>query len=473
MRVRPWAIGLFIVVGFAIFTAILFQIGSRQKLFNRHLTLYTEFANLGGLTNGAKVRVSGLDAGQIKKIEIPKDPSQKFKLELQVEEKIHGIVRKDSVASIETEGVVGDKFVLIKKGSESSPEVHAGAMLPSKEPLDLSALLEKSSGLLTDVHGSINDIRGRVDGALDSITRTVNHADTLVTHVRPDISGIARNGNQISAKLNTLVTDLNAGKGPAGLILKDQASREQLQSTLANVQQASVNLNQVSLRADETVADFQARQLIAKTQATIENVQSLSQQLDTTMQQALAKDNIGQDGATNLRQTLSSLNRTSTNLAEDTEALKHNFFLRGFFKRRGFYNLDQLSRKEYVKACEHHDHDADDRKWLPAQDLVIDNGNGKEELSEVGRQLINAELDPIVDTLPSRIIVVEGYADGGSANDQYALSRQRADLVRKYLEAHYHLKHSNLGVVALRDQPPKGSGKERWNGAGIMLWNEK
>src|SRR5438270_546786 len=105
MRVRTWAIGVFIVLGFGFFAAILFQIGNHQKAFSRHLELYTEFSNLGGLANGAKVRVSGLDAGRIKKIDIPKGPSGKFRLSLEVEEKLHGIIGKDSVASIETEGV--------------------------------------------------------------------------------------------------------------------------------------------------------------------------------------------------------------------------------------------------------------------------------------------------------------------------------------------------------------------------------
>ena len=60
---------------------------------------------------------------------------------LQVEEKVQGIIRKDSVASIENEGVVGDKFVLIKKGSARTEEVQACATLPSKEPFDLALLM--------------------------------------------------------------------------------------------------------------------------------------------------------------------------------------------------------------------------------------------------------------------------------------------------------------------------------------------
>jgi ABC-type transporter Mla subunit MlaD len=66
------------------------------------------------------VRVSGLDAGQVRKIEVPTSASSKFRLELQVEEKMRGMIRRDSVASIETADVVGDKFVTIRKGSDQA-----------------------------------------------------------------------------------------------------------------------------------------------------------------------------------------------------------------------------------------------------------------------------------------------------------------------------------------------------------------
>ena len=468
MKIRKWAIGAFIIAGFAFFTAILFQIGNRQKAFHKHIEVYTEFSNLGGLASGAKVRVSGLDSGQIKTIELPKDPAGKFRLKLQVEERAHPMIRTDSIASIETEGVVGDKFILIKKGTEQARELPAGGTLRGKEPFDLTALMDKSTLLLNDVHGSVNEIRGRVDTALASITRTVDHADGMINGVRPDIQRIANDGTQITGKINILLADLNAGKGPAGMLLLDDATRQQLQATLTNVQHASANIDQVSDHANQLVNDFQSRQLVARMQATLDNVQSMSLELDTTIKQALAQDSIGRDGASNLRDTLSNLNRSTANLAEDTEALKHNFFLRGFFKKRGFYNLDQLTRSDYLEACDQQKN-APARKWLDAASLLTSDGNGKEELSVNGRQLIDQELAPVIDTLPDHVIVVEGYATSGSPSQEYVQSKKRADLVRRYLESRYHLNHSDVGIVPLRNQPPERSGRQTWDGAAIAL----
>jgi phospholipid/cholesterol/gamma-HCH transport system substrate-binding protein len=468
MNPKPWGIGLFIVLGIGLFTGILFLIGNREEAFSRHLDVYSEFSNLSGLTTGAKVRVSGLDAGEIKKIEIPKSPSAKFRLELQIEKRLNPMVREDSVVSIETDGVVGDKFISIKKGTEQSAEAKAGSTLPSKEPLDLAALMEKGSALLNDLHGTvagvngaITDIRGRADVALDSVTRTVDHTDGLIVGIRPDVNKIVSNGSQITGKVNVLVSDLSDGKGAAGLLLRDEATRQQLRSTLTNADQASARVNEI-------IADFQSRQLIANAQVTLDNIQSLSRELNVTAKDALAQDTMGEDGASNIRQTLSNLNRGTTNIAEDAEALKHNFFFRGFFKKRGFYNIDDVTPEEYLKACERQK-GAGTRKWLQAANLVVIDNRGQEQLSEAGRRQIDSELSPVVESLPGYMIIVEGYSRNGSPDQQFVTSRRRADLVRLYLEVHFHIRHSDVGIVPLLNTPPQSSGRASWDGAAIML----
>ncbi len=468
MNIKPWSIGLFIVIGVGLFTAILFLIGNRENLFSSHLELYTEFSNLSGLTSGAKVRVSGFDAGEIEKIRIPASPAEKFRLQLQIERKLSGMVREDSVVSIETDGVVGDKFVSIRTGSAQSQEAGNGVTLPSKEPIDLAALMEKGSLLIKSLQGTVTDVQGKVDLTLETITKTVNHTDGLITHATPGVNSIIENGTQIAGGVNTLVAGLNEGNGAAGLLLKDEQTRQQLKSTLKDVEDASKNLDQASTRVNQTIADFQSRHLIENAQVTLNNVQSLSNQLNVTATSALAQDGMGEDGAANIRRTLSNLNRGTTNIAEDTEALKHNFFFRGFFKKRGFYNLDDVTPDEYLKACKRQK-DAGTREWLRASTLFVTDGAGQEELSPAGRLQIDAEVSPIVESLPAYVVIVEGYSKDGTPDQQFVTSRRRADLVRRYLAVHFHLRHSDVGIVPLLNTPPQGSGQEHWDGAAIML----
>jgi phospholipid/cholesterol/gamma-HCH transport system substrate-binding protein len=479
MRIHSWAIGLFLIGGIGLFAVILFLIGNRHDVFGKHVEYYADFSDTGGLPSGALVRVAGIEAGEVKSIDIPASPASKFRLRLQVRANARGMIRTDSLVSIRTEGILGDKYIFIKEGTSAAPEAADGSTLPSKEPFDIgaafekgAALLDKGSALLDNVQGSVTDLHGRLDDALDSVTRTVNHADALVTVVQPDIRELASNANQITQTINGIVSDLNAGKGPAGLILKDETTRKQLQATLANAQQATSNLNDASARADQVLADVQSRDLASKAQAILENVQAISEQLNQTIKEALAVDYMGEDGATNIRETLSNLNRGTANLAEDTEALKHEFFFRGFFNKRGFYDLKQLSPADYLKACQR-ENGCGSRAWLDAANLFAVGGNGTVQLVESGRHAIDSAVAPIVDSLLGHVVIVEGYCGTGTPDQQFLTSRRRADLVREYLEAHFHLAHSDVGIVPLRDKPPQSAGRDTWNGVAIVLFGDR
>src|SRR5580698_3770701 len=258
MRIHTWAVGLFLCLGFGFFAAILFLIGNRHDVFGKHVVFYSEFSDISGLPKGAEVRVAGLEAGEVKNIQIPTSPASKFRLALQVKTSARGMIRTDSLVSIKTEVIVGDKYISIQEGTSRAAEAPDGATLSAKEPFDIGAVLEKGSALLNNVDRSVTDIRGRVDIALDSVTKTVNHVDGLITVVQPDIKRMVSNARQITSTVNDIVSDLNAGKGPAGLLLKDEATRRQLQATLSNVEQASVNLDDVTAHADQLVTDLQS-----------------------------------------------------------------------------------------------------------------------------------------------------------------------------------------------------------------------
>lgn len=479
MRIHSWAIGLFLTLGIGLFTAVLFLIGNRHHVFGKHVEFYAEFSDIGGLPRGAQVRVSGIEAGEVKGIELPSSPASKFRLKLQVRANARAMIRSDSLVSIRTEGIVGDEYIFIRKGTSTAGEAPDGATLPSKEPFDIGAALEKGAGLLDKgstlldtVQSSVTDLHGRLDLALDSVTKTVNHVDGLVAVVQPDIRKLAGNAGRITDTINEIVSDLNAGKGPAGLLLKDETAREQLQATLANAQRATLNLSDASSRADQILADVQSRDLASKAQAILGNVQTMSEQLNRTIKAALAPDDTGEDGATNIREILSNLNRGTANLADDTEALKHEFFFKGFFKKRGFFDLEQLSPADYLKACQRQNA-CGSRAWLDAADLFAGGGSGTVELAEAGRHSIDSAVAPVVDSLLDHLVIVEGYSRTGMPDQQFVTSRRRASVVREYLEAHFHLMHKDVGIVPLRDKPPQGAGRDTWNGVAIVLFDDR
>jgi len=144
---RFMMVGVFVLAGLTLFTTGLFMIGNRHEAFAWHVELYTEFADVSGIVPGAKVQVAGMDAGEVLVMEAPNSPPAKFRVKLRINEKFSGLVRADSVVTVGTEGVVGNRFLEISAGSSRAPAIATGATLKGIEPTDLTALLELAKGI--------------------------------------------------------------------------------------------------------------------------------------------------------------------------------------------------------------------------------------------------------------------------------------------------------------------------------------
>src|SRR6185369_3665980 len=101
-----------------------------------------------GLSTGAKVRVGGMDAGEVVGISVPDSPASRFRVKWRIASTLSGVVRTDSVATIDTEGVVGGTFLSVRAGSKQAPRAAALATIPSQEPAELSALVTRGTALL-------------------------------------------------------------------------------------------------------------------------------------------------------------------------------------------------------------------------------------------------------------------------------------------------------------------------------------
>jgi phospholipid/cholesterol/gamma-HCH transport system substrate-binding protein len=117
MKNRNVSVGLFVGGGLLLFGAGMFLIGDRRQAFGRHTEYYSEFVNLAGLPNGATVRVGGMDAGEVLAIDVPDSPPSRFRVRWRISEKLRGLVRTDSMVTIETEGVVGGTYLSVRPGT--------------------------------------------------------------------------------------------------------------------------------------------------------------------------------------------------------------------------------------------------------------------------------------------------------------------------------------------------------------------
>ena len=454
MSRRYLAVGIFIIAGVTLFALGIFLVGSRHEAFSRHVLLYTEFADLDGIAKGSKVQVAGMDAGQVTKIDVPDSPSGHFRVQMKVDESLHGLVRTDSVVTVDTEGVVGDTFLTIHSGSPNAVIAQADSVLQSKPPVTISDLLNNGLGIMNDADTTIKQVGGKLNVALDGVNGAVGNA-------------------------NDLLVGLKEGRGPAGMLLRDEKMAGQIRETMSNVQSTTSNLNQASGRVNVLVADVQQRDLPQKLDDTMTQIRSASTQADAAIQQvqqsltqALGPDANGVTAGQNISAALTNVNAATGNMAEDTEALKHNFFFKGFFNRRGYYTLSSISPQEYRRS-KLFGSNQNPRTWLQADALFQHGPHGTEELSTDGKHAIDAAVESLGDSIFTHPIVIEGYSDAEVPADALSWSYARAQLVRNYLEARYPFTAKNVGVMPLSATPPPGLRHDHWSGVCILIAEKK
>jgi len=454
MSRRYLAVGIFLIAGVTLFALGIFLVGSRHEAFSRHVLLYTEFADLDGIAKGSKVQVAGMDAGQVTRIDVPNSPSGHFRVQMKVDEQLHGLVRTDSVVTVDTEGVVGNTFLTIHSGSPAAAIAQTDSVLQSKPPVSMSDLLSHGLGIMNDADATIKQVGGKLNIALDGVNGAIGNA-------------------------NDLLVGLKEGRGPAGMLLRDEKMAAQIRETMSNVQSTTSNLNRASGRVDSFVADVQQRQLPQKLDDTMTQIHSASTHADATIQQvqqsltqALGPDASGVTAAQNINEALTNVNVATGNMAEDTEALKHNFFFKGYFNHRGYYTLSSLSPEEYRRSKLFASTQSP-RAWLQADTLFQHGPHGTEELSEDGKHTIDTAVTSFGDSVFTHPIVIEGYSDASVTADAISWSYARAQLVRNYLEARYPFTTKNVGIMPLSATPPPALGHDHWSGVCILVAEKK
>src|SRR4051794_33100835 len=116
-------LGIFIVATLALLAGGVFIIGSKAYLFRTTYQLKAQFANVAGLAAGADVQVGGVHSGTVHSIDLPHKPGDKVIVTVDLDQTTHEIIKKDSVASIETEGLLGNQYLAISFGSPGQAEV--------------------------------------------------------------------------------------------------------------------------------------------------------------------------------------------------------------------------------------------------------------------------------------------------------------------------------------------------------------
>jgi len=192
---RAARLGLFILAALAILVSGVFIIGGKQYLFTSTYRLNAQFGSVVGLDSGADVRVGGVHSGSVRSVELPTKSTDKITVRMDLDRSTHNIIKQDSIATIETEGLLGNEYVAISFGSAKGADLLDDSTISSEPPLEMSALLKKANGIL--------------DSSQQALTN--------VTHATENLSSITAN--------------INDGKGTVGALINDKKIYTQLDQT--------------------------------------------------------------------------------------------------------------------------------------------------------------------------------------------------------------------------------------------------
>jgi len=430
-------LGIFVVIGLLLFTTGIFLIGNRRLLFEQSFEVWTEFSTITGLQDGAPVRVSGKDAGEVLDIEVPPDPGKKFRVKMRITEEMHPLVRKDSVAAIQTDGLVGNKFLSVSSGTKEKPMAPPGSSIPGQEAFEFADLMQQASDTMRTVNETIDSVQDDLERTLQVTAQMISDAREIMNETGGDIKGITSSSNKIANNLNEILANVREGKGTLGKLVTDESLYQNAEAIAKNAEVTSKNIREAAEKANQTITEFRE-----KTQGGLTDQAS---------------------------GTLRNLNEVLSDMAENTEALKRNWFFRGFFKKRGYYDIDNLTIADYLimKKDRH-----EKRFWLSAQDLFEKSGD-KEVLTEKGKDLIRANVKELFQYIENNpIYLIEGYDSKGSAGDQYLVSRSRALAVRAFVEAEFPVPPESLGILPIGLKVNQDTG-ESWDGVALVALYEE
>ena len=264
-------VGLTVVAGSVVLAILILLMTSTGGILTPKIQLISFFDNAGGLQPGAVVRLQGVDIGTVSKVQVVSDSAHQLtpvEVIMKVSTKFHSNLRKDSLATLATAGVLGATFVDIDSSVAKAQEVQNGDVLPTKETPQIEDVVRASQSTLQNLDG----LEKRVDRILSfvesgqgsfgkfiydaslykELNSTVVQFQNLVADVANGKGSIGKavvsdelyhNANDTITKLNAMIDDLNAAKGTAGKFLKDPTLYNNLNQTAANVRKLSDDIN--------------------------------------------------------------------------------------------------------------------------------------------------------------------------------------------------------------------------------------
>lgn len=312
-------LGILVIAGTALFILTVYLIGNRQRLFGNTLTISAYFKNINGLILGNSVRYSGVDAGTVNAIEMMQDKS--IRVEMAIDKNIMKFITKDAVATIGSDGLVGNMIVNIIPGKDSEPPVVSGDTI--------TTFSRTSTDDLLNTFNVTNDNAAKLSANLLKITEEILNGEGVLGTLLKDpkitsdlketlnnLKTTSRMTTESMTTFNNMLHSLQKKNSVVG-VLQDSLVASQIKGTVSQVQNSVGKLDQVLENLNATILNLKDGKGSINY---LSNDPKLVNKIDRAV--------------TNLDSTLRQTHKAGKLLNENLEALKHNIFFRGYFKKQ-------------------------------------------------------------------------------------------------------------------------------------------
>lgn len=306
-------LGIFVMLGTLLFIAGVYFIGQRKDLFSTTFTISSHFQNVNGLQKGNNVRYSGINIGTVKDITMINDST--IEVQMNIEENISSHLKKNAVATISSDGLVGNMIVNIVPGKGISAEISNGDRIESYSKIGaddilstLSVTNENAAILTADLLKiTTRMIEGKGTlGILLNDTIMAKELQQSITNLKIASGGASRS----ITELNHIITSLKTNDDSVlGMLMNDTISGNKLKNIVSNLETSSIEIENVLSNIHSVVNEFNSSEG--------------------------AFNYIVQDTSlvNSLQSTLKNINEGTDKFNQNMEALKHNFLTRGYFRK--------------------------------------------------------------------------------------------------------------------------------------------
>ena len=321
-------LGLFVITAVVLFAFGLYNIGSKKNLFGSNIRVIVEFRDIKGLLPGNNVRYSGMTVGSIESIRIVNDTLLRVFMNIKEGQKEH--IKKNSIASINSNGLVGDMVINIFPQSGMSSPIETGDVLQTQETIEMQAMLstlDQTNRNILHISENLLVLTEKLNDEKSILTQLTQDEKlpSSITHSVKNIESLTQNLSKVSEEIISVIDDIQDGKGAVGYLLNDADFSRKTTELLDNLDRQFIT---------------NTTPILSNLESTSKSVNSLATKMDSTFTEIdfnegvlglLLKDS----SATQKTQQLLDSLQISTNLFnENMEALQHNFLFRKYFKKK-------------------------------------------------------------------------------------------------------------------------------------------